>query len=417
MLSREENELLTRVHAGTPMGRLLRRYWIPALLSEEIPVPDCPPVRVRLLGEDLVAFRDTEGKIGISDEHCSHRGTSLFYGRNEECGLRCIYHGWKYDIEGNVLETPAEPSGSLLKNKVHHNAYPCMEAGGMVFTYMGPRGQIPIFPTYAWLGMPQNQIYIAKSLLECNYLQGLDGDCDSAHLNFLHKMFTPDARREFLRHDDQSPTFEIDEMDFGFRVAAIRKIGPDKSYVRISQFVMPFIGCVPVGREVDGKLDGFKAVYQVPADDNNTWRYDFFFKWSKPMTKEDSSKRDFVGADYRKLRNIRNNYLQDRKVQKTVNFTGIEEFLNQDACATESMGPIVDRTKEHLGVSDSYIIQVRRFLLKALRDFQAGGQPLGLAYDADQADVSHIRCDVAYLSSNVSWRTLFEDTRGKVEKT
>jgi len=137
----------------------------------------------------------------------------------------------------------------------------------------------------------------------------------------------------------------------------------------------------------------------------------------EPMTKEDSSKRDFVGPDYQKLRNIRNNYLQDRKVQKTVNFTGIEEFLNQDACATESMGPIVDRSKEHLGVSDSYIIQVRKFLLKALRDFQAGGQPLGLAYDADQADVSHIRCDVAYLSSNVSWRTLFEDTRGKVEKT
>jgi hypothetical protein len=224
-------------------------------------------------------------------------------------------------------------------------------------------------------------------------------------------MFTPDARREFLRHEDQSPTFEIDEMDFGFRVAAIRKIGPDKSYVRISQFVMPFIGCVPVGREVDGKLDGFKAVYQVPADDNNTWRYDFFFKWSKPMTKEDSSKRDFVGADYRKLRNIRNNYLQDRQVQKTVDFTGIEEFLNQDACATESMGPIVDRTKEHLGVSDSYVIQVRRFLLKALRDLEAGKPPPGLAYDADQADVSHIRCDVAYLSSNVSWRTLFEDTR------
>src|SRR6266536_2351439 len=240
---------------------------------------------------------------------------------------------------------------------------------------MGAREEIPVFPTYAWLGVPQNQIYIAKSLLECNYLQGLDGDCDSAHLNFLHKMFKPDARREFLRHEDQSPAFEIDEMDFGFRVAAIRKIAPDKRYVRISQFVMPFIGCVPVGREVDGKLDGFKAVYH-------------------------------------KLRNMRNNYLQDRQVQKTVNFTGIEEFLNQDACATESMGPIADRTKEHLGVSDSYIIQVRRFLLKALRDLEAGKPPPGLVYDADQADVSHIRCDVAYLSSNVSWRTLFEDTSG-----
>jgi hypothetical protein len=179
---------------------------------------------------------------------------------------------------------------------------------------------------------------------------------------------------------------------------------------------MPCIGCVPVGREVDGKLDGFKAVYQVPSDEHNTWRYDFFFKWSKPMTKEDSSKRDFVGADYRKLRNRRNNYLQDRQVQKSVNFTGIEEFLNQDACATESMGPVADRTKEHLGVSDSYVIQVRRFLLKAVRDLQAGREPPGLVYDATQADFSRIRCDVAYLPSGVSWRTLFEEKSAQPEK-
>ena len=409
MLSREENELLTRVHADRPMGRLFRRYWIPALLSEEIPEPDCPPVRVRLLGEDLIAFRDSQARIGLVGEHCAHRGTSLFYGRNEECGLRCIYHGWKYDIEGNVLETPAEPAGSQLKNKVRHTAYSCVEAGGMVFAYLGPREQKPLFPTYAWLGVPQNQIYIAKSLLECNYLQALDGDCDSSHLSFLHKISKPDGRHGFLRYEDQSPDFEIDQMEFGFRVAAIRKIAPDKRYVRLSQFVMPFIGCVPVGREVDGKLDGFKAVYQVPADDHHTWRYDFFFKWSKPMTKDDSSKRDFVGADYRKLRNLSNNYLQDRQMQKTVNFTGIEEFLNQDACATESMGPIVDRTKEHLGASDSYVIQVRRFLLKAVKDLQAGKQPAGLVYDAAQADFARIRCDVAYLSPNVSWRTFFDD--------
>jgi phthalate 4,5-dioxygenase len=409
MLSKEENELLTRVHPGTSMGRLFRRYWIPALLSEEIPEPDGPPVRVRLLGEDLVAFRDTQGRIGLLDEHCAHRGTSLFFGRNEDCGLRCIYHGWKYDIEGNVLETPAEPAGSQLKNKVHHTAYPCIEAGGVVFTFMGVKEEKPVFPTYAWLGVPQQQIYIAKSLLECNYLQALDGDCDSSHLNYLHRVFKPDGRHNFLTHEDQSPAFEIDEMDFGFRVAAIRKIAPDKRYVRISQFVMPFIGCVPVGREVDGKLDGFKAVYQVPADDHNTWRYDFFFKWSKPMTKEDSSKRDFVDGDYRKLRNMRNNYLQDRQVQKTVNFTGIEEFLNQDACATESMGPIADRTKEHLGASDSYVIQVRRFLLKAVKDLQTGKAPPGLVYDAAQADFLRIRCDVAYLPDSVSWRKVFEE--------
>jgi len=408
MLSAEENELLTRVHPDSRMGNLFRRYWIPALLAEEIPEPDGAPVRVRLLGEDLVAFRDTSGRIGLLDEHCAHRGTSLFFGRNEECGLRCIYHGWKYDIEGNVLDTPAEPPDSQLKYKVHHIAYPCVEAGGMVFAYMGPKDKMPVFPAYAWLGVPQNQIYIAKSLLECNYLQALDGDCDSSHLNFLHRMFKPDERRSFLVHD-QAPEFEIDEMEFGFRVAAIRKTAPDTNYVRISHFVMPFIGCVPVGREIDGKLDGFKAVYQVPADDHTTWRYDFFFKWSRPMTKEDSSKRDFVGPGYRKIRNLGNNYLQDREVQKRVNFTGIEEFLNQDACATESMGPIVDRTKERVGVSDSYVIQVRRFLLKALTDVEAGKAPPGVIYDTAKADFSGIRCDVAHLPANVSWRTLFEE--------
>src|ERR1051325_6676592 len=156
MLTREQNELLTRTGPGTPMGDFFRRYWIPVLLSEQLPRPDCAPLQVRILGEDLVAFRDTQGRIGLMDEHCSHRGTSLFYGRNEECGLTCIYHGWKYDVDGNVLDTPAEPAGSQLKYKVHHTAYPCVEAGGLVFAYMGPRDEKPVFPTYAWLGVPQN---------------------------------------------------------------------------------------------------------------------------------------------------------------------------------------------------------------------------------------------------------------------
>src|SRR6266498_2961082 len=173
MLSREENELLTQVHAGTPLGRLLRRYWIPALLSEEIPVPDCPPVRVRLLGEDLVAFRDTQGKIGLLDEHCSHRGTSLFYGRNEECGLRCIYHGWKYDVEGNVLDTPAEPAGSRFKEKLHHTAYPTHETANMIFVYMGPKEKQPEFPSYEWALADPESITVTKSLQDCNYLQGV----------------------------------------------------------------------------------------------------------------------------------------------------------------------------------------------------------------------------------------------------
>ena len=409
MLSVEDNNLLTRIEPGTPLGNLFRRYWIPALLSEEISEPDCAPVRVRLLGEDLVAFRTSDGKIGLLGEHCAHRGTSLFFGRNEDCGLRCIYHGWKFDVDGKVLETPAEPAGGHLKNKIHHTAYPCVEAGGIVFAYMGPKEHQPQFPKYPWLGVPQDQIYIAKSYLECNYLQGLEGDCDSAHLNFLHKMFKPDARREFLNLVDQSPDFEFDDLNCGIRAAAIRKMDNGATYARISHFIMPFIGAVPVGSMVDGRLDGFKAVYQVPADNHNTWRYDVFFKWSRPFSKEDSSKRDFVDASYKKLRNKRNNYLQDRERQKTVNFTGITEFLNQDACATESMGPIVDRSKEHVGASDAFILQVRRFLLRAVKDFQAGQVPPGLVFEPEQNNLAHLRCEAAHLPAGVSWRSLYAD--------
>jgi phenylpropionate dioxygenase-like ring-hydroxylating dioxygenase large terminal subunit len=408
MLSRGENELLTRVVPGTPMGSLFRRYWVPALLSEEIPAPDCAPVRVRLLGENLVAFRASDGRIGLLGEHCAHRGTSLFFGRNEDCGLRCIYHGWKYDVGGNVLDTPAEPAASQLKNKVRHTAYPCVEAGGIVFAYMGPKDQLPEFPSYPWLGVPQEQIYIAKSFLECNYLQGLEGDCDSAHLNFLHRMFKPDARREFLNLVDPSPDFEFDELDCGVRAAAIRHMAGGATYARVSHFIMPFIGAVPVGSMVDNRLDGFKAVYQVPADNENSWRYDVFFKWSRPFSREDSSKRDFVDADYKKLRNRRNHYLQDRERQKTMNFTGITEFLNQDACATESMGPIANRAAEHLGASDAFIIQVRRFLLRAVKDFQAGKEPPGVIFDPAQNHFGHLRCEAAQLPRDVSWRSLYE---------
>src|ERR687891_366578 len=165
MFSQEENELLTRVGSGTPMGMLMRHYWIPALLSEEIPLPDCPPVRVRLLGEDLVALRDSDGRIGLLDEHCSHRGTSLFYGRNEECGLRCIYHGWKYDVDGNVLDTPAEPGESDFRKKLRHTAYPTQEAGGVIYAYLGPRDKTSLFPDYEWAQVPLNQTYVTKCLL------------------------------------------------------------------------------------------------------------------------------------------------------------------------------------------------------------------------------------------------------------
>ena len=199
MLSQKENDSLTRVGPGTLMGEVMRRYWLPALLAEEIPAPDCAPVRVRLLGEDLIGFRDSRGKVGLLAEHCAHRGTSLFFGRNEDCGLRCIYHGWKYDVDGNILETPAEPAGSEFGQKLRHIRYPCQEVAGMIFTYMGPTEKQPVSPQYEWASLAPETICPVKSYLDCNYLQGIEGDFDSSHTSFLTQQYPrsggPQARR------------------------------------------------------------------------------------------------------------------------------------------------------------------------------------------------------------------------------
>jgi phenylpropionate dioxygenase-like ring-hydroxylating dioxygenase large terminal subunit len=227
MLSKELNALLTQTGPGTPMGELMRRYWLPALLSEEIPEPDSPPAQVRMLGEELVAFRDSQGRIGLLEDHCLHRGTSLSYGRNEDSGLRCVYHGWKFDVRGCVVDTPAEPAGSRFKEKLHHRAYPTHEVAGVVFAYLGPSDRVPLFPNYSWTELPTEYTYVTKCLLECSYLQGLEGECDSAHLGFCHADLTAEGRRAPYAVD-VAPRYEVEETDFGLRFIALRHAGPGK---------------------------------------------------------------------------------------------------------------------------------------------------------------------------------------------
>ena len=399
MLSREHNDLLTRTGSGAPMGELIRRYWIPALLSEEIPEPDAPPAQVRLLGEELVAFRDSEGRIGLLDEHCLHRGASLFYGRNEQCGLRCIYHGWKYDVEGNVVDTPAEPAASDYKHKLKQKAYPTVEVAGIVFAYLGPWEQIPLFPNYEWTQIPSSQTYVTKCLLECNYLQGLEGECDSSHLSFLHR----DLRvNDVVRNTP--PDYETEDTDFGVRMVAIRNAGPDKQYVRVSSFVMPFLGCIPAGIKA---REGYEVHIYVPANDKETWRYDFGFRRNRPVREEEVHRRKQIGADYRRIRNQRNHYLQDRRIQRTDDFTGIEDFLNEDACATESMGAIFDRTREHLGASDKAVIALRKFLINAVHEVQSGKEPPHIIRDPAKNHFPHIDVIAETIPSSIHWRQYF----------
>ncbi|MGE5218700.1 MAG: Rieske 2Fe-2S domain-containing protein [Chloroflexota bacterium] len=413
MLSKEDNELLTRTNQATPMGELIRCYWIPALLSQEIPAPDCPPARVKLLGEELVAFRDTEGRIGLIGEHCAHRGTSLFFGRNEECGLRCVYHGWKFDVEGNVIDTPAEPAESDFGKKLRHTAYPTHEANGVIYAYLGPRELMPLFPDYEWTQVPLENTYVTKCMLECNYLQGLEGECDSSHLSFLHRAFT-NERNQPLYKSDTSPFYETEETDFGVRLIATRNTD-NQHYVRFSAFVMPVYGCVPAGRPTN-EIEGFEIHTYVPADDSHCWRYDIGFRRDRAVRDDEVHRRKQINPDFTKVRHARNNYMQDRAMQKTVNFTGIEDFLNHDACATESMGAIFDRSKEHLGVSDKAVIAVRKFLLTAVKELQEGREPPHLTRAAEQNWFPHIDCFAHLLPRDTPWRQRFGYLTAKAEK-
>ncbi|MCW2899350.1 MAG: (2Fe-2S)-binding protein [Streptosporangiaceae bacterium] len=379
MLTHEQNERLVRTGPGTPMGALFRRYWIPALLAEEIPEPDCAPVRVKLLGEQLIAFRDSRGRIGLLDEFCSHRTASLFFGRNEECGLRCSYHGWKYDVEGNCVDMPSEPEGSSFKNRIQHTAYPCVERAGVIWTYMGPADKRPPLPELEWALLDDDRRFVSKRWQESNYLQAMEGGIDSSHVSFAHRFNIDDdpmhAGTEGLKYlkADTRPKFEVAESDGGLVIGARRFADEENYYWRITQWIMPWYTIIPPF----GTHNPLGAHAWVPIDDENCWAWSINYHPSRPLREDelaamragDGIHVKYVPGTYHPVANRANDYLVDRQAQKDKRtFSGVEGIAMQDASLQESMGEICDRTKERLGTSDAAIILARRRLLAAIED-------------------------------------------------
>jgi nitrite reductase/ring-hydroxylating ferredoxin subunit len=412
MLSREDNELLTQVGPGTPMGDTMRRYWIPALLAWELPEPDCPPVRVKLLGEELVAFRDTQGRIGLLDEFCPHRRVSLFFGRNEECGLRCVYHGWKFDADGRCVDMMNEPDS--FAHKIRTTAYPTVEVGGIIWAYMGPAALRPALPLFGWTQMPATHRHASKVVQESNWLQGVEGGIDTSHAPILHRAITRDTKRPGLRPKDpfvrgKAPTLEVDVMDYGYRYAGIRPLDETDIHVRAYQFILPFHQIRP-SRADDGTPLVAGHIW-VPMDDVTTMVYNWVASLrDEPLPEEErlesrlgNGPRDVDQTTFRGKRNRQNNYLLDRQVQKTETFTGIDGINVQDRAVQESMGSIVDRSKEHLGPADRAVIQARRLLLDAVRAVQTGEAPRGVA-----PSYYTLRAAEGVLPRDTNWRTLLE---------
>ncbi len=396
MLSTEENDLLTRTGAGTPMGDYFRRFWQPVALSEELSEPDGPPVRVAIMGENLVAFRDTVGRIGLVNARCPHRGANLFFGRNEECGLRCVYHGWKFDVTGKAVEMPNVPPGVRQHDTMSVKAYPTREYGDIVWAYLGPpvdqlpKNHLPEIPALEYGQLAPEHRYVSKQLLECNWAQIMEGGLDTSHFSFLH-MPAPgvasdenpdapaDARRLRWIRNDPMPAFSILEHEVGFVVGGARAADGDERYWRITQYMLPAHGTGP--STLPGET--YFGYTLAPVTDTACWMYTY--AWNPERTIDDAERAKLkaghgimaeVGPDYVPLKNLSNDFLIDREAQKNATFSGIRGLAEQDAMIQQSQGRIADRAAENLTATDAAVVRFRRTVMAAAEGLaNAGVEP------------------------------------------
>lgn len=431
MLSDEENQILTRVGHETPMGRLMRRFWLPVCTTAQVGDPDGAPLRTSLLGEPLVVFRDTAGELGVFDEHCMHRGASLALGRNEHGGLRCLYHGWKFAVDGSVLEIPNSRNTRLCA-RLRAPVHPVREAGGMVWTYLGAHEQQPAFPHYSFMDGPAEHRQVVRLNTSANYLQLFEGGVDSSHVGVLHSAqavpawmqdgapvandaFAPrddaDVNLGALASSDNAPDIEIQDTDFGFHSAALRR-GPAAAdgsptfAVRVTPVILPVLRIIPAANSFQF------FTFEIPMSDTQTATY-VVGHGHAPLDRAEII--GILGLDDERFWNDRDCTFraswadglgQDRALMAT-NWTGYTGIEQEDAVLSLSMGPILDRRKEHMIAADHGVIHLRARLLESVRRNENGEPPIGLER-ADHSTIKSVNDSV--IGADRAWRTLVTDT-------
>ncbi len=422
MLSAAENETLARTGPGTAMGEYFRRYWLPVALSREMPGPDSPPLRLKVMGEELLAFRDTNGRVGVIEPRCAHRGADLFFGRNEECGIRCIYHGWKYDVEGKCIDMPNVAPGAAMHGKISIKAYPTREYGELVWAYLGPAQEEPEIPQLEHGLLPPSHRYVTKRLQQCNWAHSMEGALDTAHFSFLHmpapkyssnkndSVAADENRMRWLRQDPL-PKFTVHDHDVGFVVGGARKADGEELYWRITQFMLPTHSITPSA--MPGEV--YYGYTWVPIDDESCWIYIYGWHPDRAISAEERAKFEKggygqfaeLGPGYVPLRNRSNDYLIDREHRS---FTGVRGIAEQDAMAQESQGLIADRTREHLTPTDLGVVHFRRLMLNEIESLKNGKEPAA----ARRASSYRLRSGGAVLPSSLSFEEVMEKRFGSV---
>jgi phenylpropionate dioxygenase-like ring-hydroxylating dioxygenase large terminal subunit len=411
-----EYDVLTRTDPGTPGGEMMRRYWHPVALAEELP-PGGAPVPLKIMGEELVLFRDDAGRPGLLGLHCMHRGADLSYGRVEDGGLRCIYHGWLYDVNGRCLEQPGEALGSTTHERIRQPAYPCIERADTIWAYMGP-GEPPDFPNYEFLTVPNDNVFAIKLFHECNWLQGNEGNIDLLHLSFLHYLTAqPRNSRNGLPPDvlnsrgaaPHREKVEAELTSYGLRVCKIRELNDQEKELYLCTYVVPNWYAFPGNISGD---DGYSLNWHVPIDDTHHWKFTFIHNRSEALDKAKvRAGRQAMNPDYTSTRTKANRYLQDRESMKVDAYVGMGYiFQAHDMCVTEGAGPIQDHSQEHLTIQDAPVVASRKLLLKGIQDMEAGKDPPGVIRDPAQNHFPRLfTWTSAIVPIDTDWKAYFHE--------